>query len=51
MVAYMVIISVFTVVVQMFLQAFVPTVADRLGSYTGLIVQTILLWVGRSVRY
>src|SRR5690606_15116810 len=35
MVAYMVIISLFTIVVQMFLQAYVPTVADRLGSYTG----------------
>ena len=50
MVAYMVIISVFTIVVQMFLQAFVPTVADRLGSYTGLIITNCIV-MGRAEAF
>src|SRR5690606_2386327 len=47
MVAYMVIISIFTIVVQMFLQAYVPTVAANLGAYTGLIITNCIV-MGRA---
>lgn len=50
MVAYMVIISIFTIVVQMFLQAFVPKVAANLGAYTGLIITNCIV-MGRAEAF
>lgn len=50
MVAYMIIISLFTIVVQMFLQAFVPTVAASLGAYTGLIITNCIV-MGRTEAF
>jgi len=50
MVAYMVIISIFTIVVQMFLQAYVPTVAANLGAYTGLIITNCIV-MGRAEAF
>ncbi|MFA5693571.1 MAG: Rnf-Nqr domain containing protein [Acholeplasmataceae bacterium] len=50
MVAYMVIISLFTIVVQMFLQAFVPDVAASLGAYTGLIITNCIV-MGRAEAF
>lgn len=50
MVAYMVIISMFVIVVQMFLQAFVPTVAENLGAYTGLIITNCIV-MGRAEAF
>ncbi|WP_051457539.1 Rnf-Nqr domain containing protein [Acholeplasma granularum] len=50
MVAYMVIISVFTIVVQMFLQAFLPVVAANLGAYTGLIITNCIV-MGRAEAF
>lgn len=50
MVAYMVIISVFTIVVDLFLQAFVPSVAERLGAYVGLIITNCIV-MGRAEAF
>lgn len=50
MVAYMVIISVFTIVVQMFLQAFLPVIAANLGAYTGLIITNCIV-MGRAEAF
>lgn len=50
MVAYMVIISIFTIVVQMLLQAYVPTVAANLGAYTGLIITNCIV-MGRAEAF
>ncbi|OED59301.1 Rnf-Nqr domain containing protein [Acholeplasma laidlawii] len=50
MVAFMVIISMFTIVVQMFLQAFLPVVAANLGAYTGLIITNCIV-MGRAEAF
>jgi Na+-transporting NADH:ubiquinone oxidoreductase subunit D len=50
MVAYMVIISVFTISVQMFLQGFFPTIAASLGAYTGLIITNCIV-MGRAEAF
>src|SRR5690554_2681941 len=50
MVAFMVIISMFTIVVQMFLQAFLPIVAANLGAYTGLIITNCIV-MGRAEAF
>ncbi|CDR30581.1 Na(+)-translocating NADH-quinone reductase subunit D [Acholeplasma oculi] len=50
MVAYMVIISVFTIVVQMILQAYVPSVAANLGAYTSLIITNCIV-MGRAEAF
>lgn len=50
MVAFMVIISMFTIVVQMFLQAYLPVVAANLGAYTGLIITNCIV-MGRAEAF
>ncbi|MFA7417020.1 MAG: Rnf-Nqr domain containing protein [Acholeplasma sp.] len=50
MVAYMVIIAMLTIVVQMFLLAFLPTVAANLGAYTGLIITNCIV-MGRAEAF
>src|SRR5690554_2852037 len=50
MIAYMVIISLLTIVVQMFLQAYLPTVAANLGAYTGLIITNCIV-MGRAEAF
>lgn len=50
MVAYMVIIAMFTIVVQLFLLAFLPLVAANLGAYTGLIITNCIV-MGRAEAF
>ncbi|MCR1808917.1 Rnf-Nqr domain containing protein [Haploplasma modicum] len=50
MVAYMVIISVFVIVVDMFLQAYFPVIAKSLGAYVGLIITNCIV-MGRAEAY
>jgi len=50
MVTYMVIISTFVILVQMFLQAFFPNIASALGAYVGLIITNCIV-MGRAEAY
>lgn len=50
MVTYMVIISTFVILVQMFLQAFFPNIAAALGAYVGLIITNCIV-MGRSEAF
>ncbi len=50
MITYMVVISSFVIVVQFFLQAFFPTIADSLGAYVGLIITNCIV-MGRQEAF
>jgi Na+-transporting NADH:ubiquinone oxidoreductase subunit D len=50
MVTYMVIISSFVILVQMFLQAFFPNIASALGAYVGLIITNCIV-MGRAEAF
>lgn len=50
MVTYMVIISTFVILVQMFLEAFFPVIAAALGAYVGLIITNCIV-MGRSEAF
>ncbi len=50
MVTYMVIISTFTIVVQMFLKAYFPALANQLGAYVGLIITNCIV-MGRAEAF
>jgi len=50
MVTYMVIISTFVILVQMFLQAFFPSIASALGAYVGLIITNCIV-MGRAEAF
>ncbi len=50
MITYMVVISSFVIVVQFFLQALFPTIADSLGAYVGLIITNCIV-MGRAEAF
>ena len=50
MITYMVVISSFVIVVQFFLQAYFPTIADSLGAYVGLIITNCIV-MGRAEAF
>ncbi len=50
MVTYMVIISTYVIVVQLFLQAYFPMIAAQLGAYVGLIITNCIV-MGRSEAF
>jgi len=50
MVTYMVIISTYVIVVQMFLEAYFPAIASQLGAYVGLIITNCIV-MGRSEAF
>jgi Na+-transporting NADH:ubiquinone oxidoreductase subunit D len=50
MVTYMVIISTFTIIVQMFLQAYFFDLASQLGAYVGLIITNCIV-MGRAEAF
>ncbi|MBN2300571.1 MAG: electron transport complex subunit RsxE [Acholeplasmataceae bacterium] len=50
MVTYMVIISSFVILVQMFLQAYFPSIAKALGAYVGLIITNCIV-MGRAEAF
>lgn len=50
MVTYMVIISTYVIVVQLFLQAYFPSIAAQLGAYVGLIITNCIV-MGRSEAF
>lgn len=50
MIAYMVIISVFVIAVDMFLQGFFPSIAKSLGAYVGLIITNCIV-MGRAEAF
>jgi Na+-transporting NADH:ubiquinone oxidoreductase subunit D len=50
MVTYMVVISTFVIIVQMFLQAYLPAFASRLGAYVGLIITNCIV-MGRAEAF
>ncbi len=50
MITYMVVISSFVIVVQFFLQAVFPTIADSLGAYVGLIITNCIV-MGRQEAF
>ncbi|MCR3905488.1 MAG: electron transport complex subunit RsxE [Tenericutes bacterium] len=50
MVTYMVIISSFVILVQMFLQAYYPSIASALGAYVGLIITNCIV-MGRAEAF
>ena len=50
MVAYMVIISTFTILVQMFLEGFFPAIYKNINSYVGLIITNCIV-MGRAEAY
>lgn len=50
MVAYMVIISVFVIVVDLILQAYFPEIAKSLGAYVGLIITNCIV-MGRAEAF
>lgn len=50
MVTYMVIISTFVILVQMFLEAFYPIIATALGAYVGLIITNCIV-MGRAEAF
>lgn len=50
MVTYMVVISTFVIMVQMFLEAYFPAIANRLGAYVGLIITNCIV-MGRAEAF
>ncbi len=50
MVTYMVIISSFVILVQLFLQAYLPNIAKALGAYVGLIITNCIV-MGRAEAF
>ncbi len=50
MVTYMVVISTFVILVQMFLEAYFPLIAIQLGAYVGLIITNCIV-MGRAEAY
>ena len=50
MVTYMVVISKFVIMVQMFLQAYFPSLASQLGAYVGLIITNCIV-MGRAEAF
>ena len=50
MVTYMVIISTYTIAVQMFLQAYFPDIYSALGAYVGLIITNCIV-MGRAEAF
>ncbi len=50
MITYMVVISSFVIVVQFFLQAYFPTIAESLGAYVGLIITNCIV-MGRAEAF
>ncbi|MDD2575713.1 MAG: Rnf-Nqr domain containing protein [Acholeplasmataceae bacterium] len=50
MVVYMVIISLYVILVQMFLEGFFPTIAKSLSAYVGLIITNCIV-MGRAEAY
>ncbi len=50
MVTYMVIISTFVILVQLFLQAYYPNIAKALGAYVGLIITNCIV-MGRAEAF
>ncbi len=50
MVTYMVIISAFTIIFEMFLKAYTPEIAERLGAYVGLIITNCIV-MGRAEAF
>lgn len=50
MVTYMVVISIFTISVQMFLAGFFPAIEKQLGAYVGLIITNCIV-MGRAEAY
>lgn len=50
MIAYMVIISTYVIVVQMFLEGFFPVIAKNLSAYVGLIITNCIV-MGRAEAY
>lgn len=50
MVTYMVIISTFVIIVQMFLEAYFPLLATQLGAYVGLIITNCIV-MGRAEAF
>lgn len=50
MITYMVVISSFVIVVQFFLQAYFPAIADSLGAYVGLIITNCIV-MGRAEAF
>lgn len=50
MVTYMVIISTFVILVQMFLEAYFPSIAKSLGAYVGLIITNCIV-MGRAEAF
>lgn len=50
MVTYMVIISTFVILVQMFLEGFFPNIAKALGAYVGLIITNCIV-MGRAEAF
>jgi len=50
MITYMVVISVFTIVVDRFLKAFLPIISEALGPYVGLIITNCIL-MGRAEAF
>ena len=50
MVTYMVVISTFVILVQMFLEAFFPVIAAALGAYVGLIITNCIV-MGRQEAF
>lgn len=50
MVTYMVIISSYVIAVQMFLEAYYPSIASQLGAYVGLIITNCIV-MGRSEAF
>jgi Na+-transporting NADH:ubiquinone oxidoreductase subunit D len=50
MVTYMVIISSFVIIVQLFLQAYFPIIAKALGAYVGLIITNCIV-MGRAEAF
>jgi Na+-transporting NADH:ubiquinone oxidoreductase subunit D len=50
MVTYMVIISTFVIIVQLFLRAYFPALASQLGAYVGLIITNCIV-MGRAEAF
>ncbi len=50
MVTYMVLISTFVIAVDLFLQAFFPTISKALGAYVGLIITNCIV-MGRAEAF
>lgn len=50
MITYMVVISSFVIVVQFFLEAYFPTIAESLGAYVGLIITNCIV-MGRAEAF